>query len=71
MFTDRNGRPCQASDDSLVAAMIRLMPKNLEETVIITHEDEGFHELFDRLLAHSSTKQSVKMSERQEANKER
>ena len=44
--------------------MIRLMPKNLEETVIITHEDEGFHELFDRLLAHSSTKQSVKMSER-------
>ena len=32
MFTDRNGRPCQASDDSLVAAMLRLMPKNLEET---------------------------------------
>ena len=34
MFTDRNGRPCQASDDSLVAAMFRLMPKNLEETVM-------------------------------------
>ena len=32
MFTDRNGRPCQASDDSLVAAMFRLMPKSLEET---------------------------------------
>ena len=27
MFTDRNGRPCQASDDSLVAAMFRLMPR--------------------------------------------
>ena len=48
MFTDRNGRPCQAS---------------LEETVMFTNEDEGFQELFDRLLACSSTKQSVKMSE--------
>ena len=67
MFTDRKGRPSQASDDSLVAAMFRLMPKNLEETVMFTNEDEGFEELFDRLLAYSSTKQSVKMidSERQ------
>ena len=38
------------------------MPKSLEETVMFTDEDEGFQELFDRLLAHSSTKQSVKMS---------
>ena len=63
MFTDRNGRPCQASDDSLVAAMFRLMPKNLEETVMFTNGQEGFQELIDRLLAYSSTKQSVKMSE--------
>ena len=63
MFTDRNGRPCQASDDSLMAAMFILMPKNLEETVMFTNEDEGFQELFDRLLACSSTKQSVKINE--------
>ena len=63
MFTDRNGRPCQASDDSLVAAMVRLMPKSLEETVMITNEDKGFQEVFDRLLAYSSAKQSVTMSE--------
>ena len=63
MFTDRNGRPCQASEDSLVAAMLRLMPRSLEETVIFTNEDEGFQELFDRLLVHSSTKQSILMSE--------
>ena len=56
-------RPCQASDDSLVAAMFRLMPKNLEETLKFTNEDEGFQELFDRLLAYSRTKQSVKMSQ--------
>ena len=62
MFTERNGRPCQASDDSLVAAMFRLMPKSLEETVMFANQDEGFQELFDRLLAHSSTKQSIRMS---------
>ena len=63
MFTDRDGRHCEASDDSLVAAMFRLMPKSLEETVMFTNEDEGFQELFDRLLAYSSTKQSIQMSE--------
>ena len=42
MFTDRNGRPCQASDDSLVAAMFWLMPRNLEETIMFANEDEGF-----------------------------
>ena len=40
-----------------------MMPKNLEETVMFTNEDEGFQELFDGLLAYSSTKQSVKMNE--------
>ena len=34
MFTDRNGRLCQASDDSIVAAMFRLMPNSLEETYV-------------------------------------
>ena len=63
MLTDRNGRLCQASDDNLVAAMFRLMQKNLEETVMFTNEAEGFQELFGRLLAYSSTKQSVKTSE--------
>ena len=46
MFTDRNGRPCQASDDTLVAVIIQLMPKSLEESVMFA---EGFQELYDRL----------------------
>ena len=58
MFTDRDGRPCQASDDSLVAAMFRLMPKSLEETVMFTNEDEGFQELYGRLLAYSQSSRS-------------
>ena len=55
MFTDRNGRPFQASDNSLVATIFRLMLKSLEETVMITNEDEGFQEF--------STKQSIPMIE--------
>ena len=69
MLTDRNGRPCQASDDSFVAAMFQLMPKSLEETFMFTNEDEGFQELFDGLLAYRSTKQSVKMSEIKRQNR--
>ena len=65
-FTDRNGRP----DDSLVAAMFRLMPKNLEETAMFANEDEGFQELYDRLLAYSSTKQSIQMSENKTTRKD-
>ena len=45
--------------------MFRLMPKSLEETVMFTSEDEGFQEL----LAYSSTKQSVKMSESKKTTK--
>ena len=70
MFTDRNGRPCQASADSLVAAMFRFMPKNLEETVMFANEDESFQELFDRLLAYSSTKQSIQMSENKKTTRQ-
>ena len=70
MFTDRNGRPCQASDDSLVAAMFPLMPKSLEENVMFANEDEGFQELYDKLLAYSSTKQSIQMSENKTARKD-
>ena len=62
MFTDRNGRPCQAFDDTLVAAMFRLMPKRLEGSVMFANEYEGFQELYDRLLAYSSKKQSITMS---------
>eukprot|EP00971_Amphidinium_carterae_P218704 4341253-Amphidinium_carterae.1 len=31
-FIDKDGAPCRVSDDSLIAAMCKLMPKTLEET---------------------------------------
>ena len=52
-----------------MAAMFRLMPKSLEETVMFANEDEGFQELFERLLAYISTKQSIKMSEIKRQNR--
>ena len=61
--------PCQASDDSLMATMFRLMPKSFEETVKFANEDEGFEELCDRLLAYSSTKQSIQLSEKKKSTK--
>ena len=67
MFTDRNGRPCQASDETLVAAMVRLMPKSLEESVMFANEDEDFKELYDRLLA---LQQSIQMSKNKTARKD-
>ena len=36
---------------------------------MFANEDEGFQELFDRLLAYSSTKQSIKMSEIKRQNR--
>ena len=64
MLTDRNGRRCQASDATFVAAMLQLIRKNLEETVVFANKDEGFQELYGRLLAYNSMKQSIQMSER-------
>ena len=36
---------------------------------MFTNEDEGFQELYDRLLAYSSTKQSTQMSESKKTTK--
>ena len=68
MFTDRNGRLCETSDDTLVAAVFRLVLNSLEESVIFANEDEGFQELYDRLHAYSSTQQSIRMSQSKETS---
>ena len=61
-FTDKEGRPCRVSDDSLIAAMFKLMPKSLEETVMFKSEEyESFEVLFDHLTSFASTKHSLKL----------
>lgn len=62
-FTDRAGNPCRVSEDSLMAAMYKLMPKSLEETVMFKSEDyDSFETLFDKLVSYASTKHSLKLS---------
>ena len=70
MFTDNNGRPCQASDDTLVAAMFRLMPKSLEENVMFANEDEGFQGVV-RQTAGLQQHEAVNHSEREQDCEER
>ena len=49
-FTDRNGNPCRVSDDSLLAAMYKLMPKSLEEQVMFQADDiQSFEDLYQTL----------------------
>ena len=38
-FTDRDGNPCRISEDSLMAALYKLMPESLEEAVMFRSED--------------------------------
>jgi hypothetical protein len=49
-FTDNDGRPCRVSDDSLMAAMYKLMPESLEEVVMFKSDEyPTYEDLFDRL----------------------
>ena len=64
-FTDRNGNPCRVSDDSLLAAMYKLMPKSLEEQVMFQADDiQSFEDLYQTLNSYSTTKHSLKMSDK-------
>ena len=64
-YTDRGGEPCRVSEDSLMAAMYKLMPKTLEETVMFKSEDyDSFEQLFDKLVSYASTKHSLKILDR-------
>ena len=56
-FTDRDGKECTVGEDSLVAAMHKLMPKALEDQIVLTGEDESFEELFERFRYVPPTRQ--------------
>ena len=61
-FTDKEGNNCRVADDSLMAAMFKLTPRSLEETVMFKADDyEKFEDLFDRLVTFASTKHSLKL----------
>lgn len=64
-FTDQRGKACRISDDSLMAAMYKLMPSSLEQQVMFHSDDyDSFEDLYDKLVSFASTKHSLKMSDR-------
>lgn len=53
------------SEDSLMAALYRLMPSSLEEAVMFCIEDyPSFSDLFGKLSAHASAKHSLFLTQR-------
>ncbi|CAK0827035.1 unnamed protein product, partial [Prorocentrum cordatum] len=65
-FTDRDGQPCKVSEDSLIAAMYRLAPADLETQLMFNAaEDETFADIFNRLSSYASTKHSLKLDAKQ------
>ena len=46
----------------MIAAMYKLMPKSLEETMLLKGDDDSFEELFDRLVAFAATKNSLRLA---------
>ena len=65
-FTDGDGNQCKVPDDSLMAAMYRLMPESLEEAVMFKADEfPTFEDLFDRLSSFASTKHSLHLSKRE------
>lgn len=56
-FTDDEGNPCRVSADTAMAAMYRLMPSSLEESIMF--RPEGFatrEDLFDKLGSTSKVR---------------
>ena len=63
--TDQRGNSCKISDDSLMAAMYKLMPSSLEQQVMFHSSDyDSFEDLYDRLVSYASTKHSLKMTDK-------
>ena len=64
-YTDRDGNSCRVSEDSLMAALYKLMLESLEEAVMFRSEDyPSFNDLFDKLTSYASTKHSLFLSNR-------
>ena len=48
-FCDESGNPCRVSNDSLMAAMYKIMPRSMEESFMMRADEfDSFKTLFDR-----------------------
>ena len=64
-FTDKNGEPCRVAEDTLLAALYKMMPKTLEEQVLFKADDcDDFEDLYRTLSSFAITKHSLKMHDK-------
>ena len=58
-FSNCDGRSCRVQDESLMAAMCKIMPKRNEETVMFKGDDDTFVSLFDEFVPSASVKRTT------------
>ena len=63
--TDANEEVCRVSEDSLIAAMFRLMPQSMADQMMLQLEDcTCFADLYDKLVAYTGVKSSLRIKDR-------
>ena len=65
-FTGKDGKPCTVSEDTLIAALYRMMPASLEEAALFgkNEDEETFEDLFDKLSSYANTKSSLQVKDK-------
>ena len=61
-ITDRNGDPCRVSEDSLIAAMHKIAPAELEKTLFFGAEEDSYESLYDKLSTYAGSKKAASLA---------
>ena len=63
-FTDEKGDPCRLGSDSAMAALYKLMPKHLEDQLMLSAGFDNFNDVFNKLVSLSSTRLSMMVKDK-------
>ena len=58
-FSNRDGSFCRVQYESLMAAMCKIMPKRVEETVMFKSDEDTFESLFYEFVPSASVKRTA------------
>ena len=62
-YTDKDSKSCYCSEDQLVAAMFCIMPKELEDQMLLRSDEmDDFSVLYNKLISYSTTKRSMQIA---------
>ena len=63
-FSNHDGSPCRVQDDTLMAAMYKLIPKGLEKTLLFKSDEAILEFLYDELVPRASVKHSSRSDDK-------